>query len=182
MTRIHGFEPIAIPGAHTLILGSMPSVRSLADHRYYAHPRNAFWPIITTLLKLPDGDYEATARAVARRGFAIWDVLRSCHRPGSLDADIRADSVVVNDFPAFLADQPAITRVFFNGTAAEGLFRRHAAPALDPRRLSGLRLTRLPSTSPANASLDFAAKLRAWRAILPGGDLQSDRAGRNVSG
>lgn len=164
MERIRGFEPIAAPGAHTLILGSMPSVRSLEDTRYYAHPRNAFWPIMRSLLQLPERDYPALAMAVARRGFAVWDVVHSCRRPGSLDADIEPESIIANDIAGLLREQPGIDRVFFNGSAAERLFRRLALPQLDAARL---RLQRLPSTSPAHAARTFEQKLAAWRAILP---------------
>lgn len=167
MERIHGFEPIAAPGAHTLILGSMPSRKSLDDARYYAHPRNAFWPIMRELLDLGEHDYQALSRAVARRGFAIWDVLASCRRPGSLDSDIEPASIEVNDIPGLLRGQPGIDRVFFNGTTAETLFRRHVLPELGAAA-DTLRLQRLPSTSPAHAGRTFEQKLEAWRAILPG--------------
>lgn len=166
MVRIQGFEPIAAPGAHTLILGSMPSRQSLREARYYAHPRNAFWPILRKLLNLPERDYGEASRAVAAMGFAIWDVLQSCQRPGSLDANIAPDSIVVNDIDGFLAAQPRVDRIFFNGSTAERLFRRHVLPGLGGPE-TRFRLQRLPSTSPAHAALTHAEKLAAWRAILP---------------
>ena len=70
-----------------------------------------------------------------------------------------------NDFPAFLARHAQIWRICFNGATAEALFRRHVRPHLPPE--PARRHLRLPSTSPAHASLPFAAKLRAWQAILP---------------
>jgi hypoxanthine-DNA glycosylase len=166
MKRIRGFEPIAGPGAHTLILGSMPSRQSLRESRYYAHPQNAFWPIVRELLGVRAEGYAATARAVARQGYAVWDVLQSCRRPGSLDADIHRDSIVVNDFEGFLQSQPGIERIFFNGAAAELLFHRHVLPGL-ARAGRELRLRRLPSTSPAYAAMSRQQKLAAWRVILP---------------
>lgn len=162
MSRLEGFPPIASPHAHTLILGSMPGAASLAAGEYYAHPRNAFWPIVCEVLGIaPSLPYPERASQLAARGFALWDVLGACRRKGSLDADIETDSIEVNDFPTFFAAHPAIARVFFNGAAAEACFRRHVATAV-PRPL---HYRRLPSTSPANASWSADAKLDAWREI-----------------
>lgn len=162
MSRLEGFPPIAAPHAHTLILGSMPGAASLAAGEYYAHPRNAFWPIICAVLEIaPTLPYAERARELAAHGYALWDVLGACRRKGSLDADIETDSIEVNDFPAFFAAHPAIARVFFNGATAEACFRRDVAASV----ARPLRYRRLPSTSPANAGWSAAAKLEAWREI-----------------
>ena len=76
-----------------------------------------------------------------------------------------AESVQVNNFPAFFAAYPQIEQVFFNGAKAEAAFRQHVWPVLDGR-LEGVRLLRLPSTSPAHAALPYNEKVAAWRAIL----------------
>lgn len=160
-----GLPPLVAPGARVLVLGSMPGRASLAARQYYAHPRNAFWPILGALLGFPaNAPYaERVARAVAA-GIAIWDVVHACQRPGSLDADIDPASVQVNDFTALLGTHPGITRICFNGGAAAALFTRHV---LRPDRLQHPPETRrLPSTSPAHAALDFAAKLACWQAAL----------------
>lgn len=164
-TRIQSFLPIAAQDARILILGSMPGRASIAARQYYAHRQNAFWRILGTLL-----GFEATApyaqrvRAVKRARIAVWDVLHSCVREGSLDASIEAETA--NDFKRFFRAHPGLTHVFFNGAKAEASFRRHVLPGLS----RVLRYRRLPSTSPAHASLRFARKLAAWRAILKAGD------------
>lgn len=158
-----GFAPLSGAGARVLILGSMPGAASLAAGAYYAHPRNAFWPIMGALFDAgPALPYaERVARLMAAR-IAVWDVLAACERPGSLDADIVRESVQVNDFATLFAAQPGLTHVFFNGGAAERLFARHVvARPRDP----GCAFVRLPSTSPAHAGLDRAAKLAAWSAV-----------------
>ena len=165
MTAIHGFPPIGRADARILILGSMPSRESLARQQYYAHPRNAFWPILSALLDLGELPYRQRALAVAARGVAVWDVLESCQRPGSLDAAIDDDSIVTNDFPGFFRRHRAIRRVYFNGAKAETVYRRRVLPDL-PAAAAALPLQRLPSTSPAHAALSLERKISAWRAIL----------------
>jgi TDG/mug DNA glycosylase family protein len=159
--RIRGFAPIAGRGARILILGSMPGAASLKARQYYAHPQNGFWPIMGKLLGFdPSAPYLRRERALRAAHIAVWDVLQSCVRPGSLDAQIEQETA--NDFAAFFRAHRRIRHVFFNGAKAEASFRRHVRP------LSGaaLQFTRLPSTSPAHASLPFGRKLAAWRAIL----------------
>lgn len=169
-TRIQSFLPIAAEDARILILGSMPGRASLAARQYYAHRQNAFWKILGRLLGFePSAPYAARIRALKSARIAVWDVLHSCVREGSLDASIEAE--IANDFARFLRAHPRLTHVFFNGSKAEASFRRHVRPALGQAlRGRDLRFTRLPSTSPAHASLPFARKLAAWRAILKAGN------------
>lgn len=165
MPRILSFPPIENPAAHILILGSMPGKESLRAGQYYAHPRNAFWPIMGELVgaaaALP---YEARIGKLKSAGIALWDVLAACKRHGSMDADIEPDSICANDFASFFRNHPHITDVFFNGTMAEQCFHRHVQPLIEDRPLHYLRL---PSTSPANASMSYMQKLNAWKVILP---------------
>ncbi len=162
---LRGMPPVGTPDARILILGSMPGAASLGAARYYAHPRNAFWPILTQLFGWPDGlDYAARLEALRKRRVALWDVVHECVRPGSLDSSIDAASVQANDLPAFLAAHPHIVRICLNGTAAHTLFRRHV---LARHALPGdIELLRLPSTSPAHAAMTMQAKLSAWRDAL----------------
>lgn len=166
MNRIHSFPPLSRPDAHTLILGSMPGKVSLRETQYYAHPRNAFWRIIATHLDAPVAcSYEQRVLLLLRNRIALWDVLQSCTRSSSLDADIDEASIIPNDFVAFFARHPDVGRVFFNGAKAEAAYMRHVKPAL-PREFDGLEYCRLPSTSPANASFSLEQKLEAWRKVL----------------
>lgn len=160
---VRSFAPIAAPDARILILGSMPGIASLEAGQYYAHPRNAFWPIIGALFGAgPDLPYAERVVRLTARGVAVWDVLRLCEREGSLDANIRSE--VPNDFAAFFTAHPAIRRIGLNGGKAAASFRRHAARHLP----EGAALHTLPSTSPAYAARSFAAKCEIWRAALAG--------------
>ncbi|WP_370039197.1 DNA-deoxyinosine glycosylase, partial [Nocardioides sp.] len=158
---LNSFAPLVAPGARVLILGNMPGVRSLQDQQYYAHPRNAFWAITAELYGFDAAaPYPERVDALTGAGVAVWDVLRSCRRVGSLDASVEPDSMTANDFGRFFADHPTITRICFNGAAAEKNYRRLVALPHPPRQ-------RLPSTSPAHTAA-FSAKLAAWRAALTG--------------
>ena len=157
-----GFPPIAASDAKILILGSLPGQRSLSVSEYYAHRQNAFWQIMSALLGV-NGDYESRCRQLTREGIALWDVLASAVRPGSLDADIRHDSSRQNDFAGFLAAHAGITRIGFNGRKAEQLFRGLVIPEL---ALPLPQLISLPSTSPAYAAMSFNDKLDVWGSRL----------------
>ena len=165
MSRIQGFPPSCRSDAHTLILGSMPSRESLLRQKYYAHPRNSFWPIVTGLLDITTTDYANRTLQVTTRGIAIWDVLQACTRHSSLDSDIDDRSIVTNDFRTFFEEHPGITRVYFNGAKAESVYMKHVLPGLMDRRAK-IVLQRLPSTSPANAGMTVAGKLEKWRVIV----------------
>jgi double-stranded uracil-DNA glycosylase len=161
---VRSFAPIADVSARALILGSMPGVESLRSRQYYAHPRNAFWRIMGDLVGAsPELPYAARTRQLKKTGIAVWDVLATCAREGSLDAAIDERSIIANDLVSFLARRPRIRHVFFNGATAERCFRVHVQPALEA---GALKLVRLPSTSPAHAARSYADKLHAWRVIL----------------
>ncbi|OYU42936.1 MAG: DNA-deoxyinosine glycosylase [Burkholderiales bacterium PBB4] len=158
------FAPHSDVRAQILILGSIPGRESLKVGRYYAHPRNQFWKIMATLLGfVPDMLYADRLLTLQRHGIALWDVMHSCRRVGSLDSSIEPDSIEANDFASFYQSHTAIRAVFFNGAAAEATYHKQVLPKLP---VLPLRYTRLPSTSPAHASLSFAQKLDAWRCVL----------------
>ena len=157
-----GFPPIARRDARILILGSLPSERSLAVGEYYAHPQNAFWRIMREIVGA-EGSYESRCAALIEARIAVWDVLHQSVRPGSLDADIQLDTSEVNDFERFLSLHPDIEMICFNGRKAEAMFRRFVP--LDSLQCL-LRFESLPSTSPAYASMPFDEKLRRWRGVI----------------
>ena len=157
-----GFPPIAAVDARILILGSLPGQRSLRATEYYAHKQNAFWRIMEELFNI-SGTYASCCEQLTENGIALWDVLASSVRPGSLDSDIRVDSATANDFSSFLSKHADIERICFNGKKSEQLFRKLVLPDIDTEHLT---LVSLPSTSPAYAALPFAGKLDFWSAAL----------------
>ncbi len=165
---LHSFAPVINAESRVLILGSMPGVASLQQQQYYAHPRNAFWPIACAALETEvPVEYAQRLRTLLQGSLALWDVLQRCHRPGSLDADIVADSIEVNDFAALLLRHPRIQRICFNGQAAAKAYRRRVLPGL-PAQQAAIETRILPSTSPAMARLNLQQKSEIWRpAITP---------------
>jgi hypoxanthine-DNA glycosylase len=165
--QVHSFAPVANASSRLLILGSMPGLASLRARQYYAHPRNAFWRIIGELYGIdPGAPYRARIAALLAERIALWDVLASCVREGSLDSDIDEASIVANPLADFLRAHPAIGSLCFNGAKAHAAYRKHVLPGLAGGG-PPIVVHRLPSTSPANTSLTYPEKLGAWRAALP---------------
>lgn len=160
-----GFPPIAAAGARVLILGTLPSRKSLECNQYYGHPRNQFWRIMGELFGAgPDLPYARRVRKLQQRHVALWDVLRTSVRPGSLDASIDASSARPNEFCDFLRRYPTITTIFFNGRKSEQLYQRLVTKAAGVRK-NELSYVSLPSTSPAHAVMGFEEKLSHWTAV-----------------
>jgi len=154
MALAHSFAPLAGNNPRVLILGTMPGQASLTAVEYYAHPRNAFWPILYSVFSGQDTDFtDAHAIAYTRRveflkqqQLALWDVLASCERPGSLDASIDRQSEV---------------------KTAQALFKRHVQnDGASSDALQKVDYFTLPSPSPAMASMTLAEKIEAWKPAL----------------
>ena len=153
------FPPVADGRTRVLLLGSLPGEASLAQGRYYAHPRNQFWRLAGAVvgLHLVTLSYEDRLHALLGAGIGLWDVVASARRAGSLDGAIRDHSP--NALPELVADLPALRAVGFNG----GTSARLGAPMLEA---SGLALLPLPSSSPAY-TIPFERKLEVWMALRP---------------
>lgn len=164
VTTINSFAPIANPKATILILGSIPGTASIKANQYYAHPRNAFWPIMGSLFNFDASlPYEVRIQALKEANIAVWDVLQSCDRSGSLDSAIQTGSRVPNDFSTFFNLHKHIHLIVFNGGEAERSFKQYVMNK--PNLAKKLRYSRLPSTSPAH-TLSLAQKISAWRTII----------------
>jgi double-stranded uracil-DNA glycosylase len=165
MLNLDGFAPIVSKNACVLILGTMPGAASLAKQQYYGHPRNAFWFVMNALFAMNAGlCYLERKNELINNGIAVWDVLQSCRRTGSLDSNIDRQSIKINCFDEFFTEYRSIMNVFFNGAMAEKLYKSYVSPTLGDK-FSYLSYHRLPSTSPANASLNLAQKIDAWQIV-----------------
>jgi double-stranded uracil-DNA glycosylase len=159
------FAPVADANARVLILGSLPGQASLQAQQYYAHPHNAFWKVMGELFGATrELEYAQRLRVLRASGVALWDVCAAARRLGSLDTAIDTGSVEANDFPSFLEEHRHIELIGFNGAKAAHLYERRVLDLL-PASARHIRRVTLPSTSPAHASLDFAAKLKGWSVL-----------------
>lgn len=156
---ICAFPPIIGPKPHTLILGTMPGVKSLLHQQYYAHPQNQFWKFMGDIygagINLP---YPERLQILTSQGIAVWDVLQSCVREGSMDSDIK--HALPNDFKLFFDTYPEIRKVVFDSAKAEEIFKKTQSD------FAGIEFHRVPSPSPAHARLSYAEKLTRWKLAL----------------
>jgi hypoxanthine-DNA glycosylase len=155
-----GLAPVFDARARLLVLGSFPGAASLQAAQYYAHPRNAFWPVMGALLGEADliaRPYAERLLALRRHCVALWDAVAACERVGSLDTAIEAAEP--SDVGELVARLPQLRAIACNGALAH----RQTLLALGDTRLPVLRL---PSTSPAHAGLSLPAKIDAWCAAL----------------
>lgn len=162
LPTLQGLPPVITADTRLVVLGSFPSVASLASQQYYAHPRNQFWPILSSLWGLTGDDdlrhqpYERRLDAARAHGLGIWDVYAYCQRQGSLDSAIQQPQL--NALHRLREWAPGLRAVAHNG----GESARH----MRITQALGLPVIKLPSTSPAHAAWSFERKLAAWRAVF----------------
>lgn len=160
-----GLAPRIPTAMRLLILGSMPGVQSLQAQHYYAHPRNAFWPVLCSVLNAADPiDFDQRYQLLDRAGIGLWDVVGSCRRPGSLDQRIDRESVVYNDIVGLAAAHPQLVAIATNGQFAAKHFARAHWPTVQ-RQQPALQWAALPSTSPAHAGMSVATKQQNWATL-----------------
>jgi hypoxanthine-DNA glycosylase len=157
--RKHSFPPVVERNVRLLVLGSLPGERSLAEQRYYAHPQNQFWRLISPAagrdLALLSYDDRLAALLAARIG--LWDVVASAHRTGSTDAAMR--DIEEHDIAALAETLPDLRAIAFNGGTALRHGRRQLGAAADR-----YEIVALPSSSPLH-TIGLDAKLPAWTAL-----------------
>jgi hypoxanthine-DNA glycosylase len=154
-----GLPPLIPVTTRLLLLGSFPGVISLDQARYYAHPRNQFWRLVGACLgePLPDMPYPDRLATLARHDIGLWDMIAQCRRVGSLDAAVKDASP--NPLAAYLKTAaPWLQKIGFNGALSWKLGH--------PLAYEGYQVFKLPSSSPAAASVRFEDKLVLWREMF----------------
>lgn len=150
----HTFEPVYNKESNILILGSLPSVKSREQGFYYGHPQNRFWKVLAAVLSCPvPATIEEKKNMLLANRIALWDVIESCDIIGSSDSSIK--NVVPADIGSILS-KTEIDRIFANGKKAESLYQKYIFPKMK------VRITVLPSTSPANAACSLERLISLW--------------------
>ena len=156
--RIFSFPPIIDESSEILILGSIPGQKSLEKQEYYAHPQNKFWRIIFELFnEIFTTDYTKKIQILEKHHIALWDVIDTCERKGSLDSEIRNEEA--NKIEELLHNYPNIKAIFCNGQKSYKNLQKILSKDFH------LPIIALPSTSPAHASLRSEEKLLSWQKI-----------------
>ncbi len=154
----HEFEPVYDECSRVLILGTLPSVKSREQNFYYGHPQNRFWKVIAALYGEPVPQTIAQKKELLlKHQIAVWDVIAECDIYGSSDSSIK--NVVPADISRILGQAP-IRQIYANGAKAYELYNKYSLAA------TGREITKLPSTSPANAAFGMERLLEAWQVIL----------------
>jgi hypoxanthine-DNA glycosylase len=160
--RIYSLDPILHSKIQVLVLGSMPGQQSLEKQQYYAHPRNQFWKILFSIFSQPETtDYNKRIALLQANRIGLWDVIHSCVRKGSLDANIKEERA--NDIATLLNTYKDIRFVAFNGGKAFQTFKKNIGLHV----LDGIAYKQLPSTSPIPGRniKSFDEKTKEWQVI-----------------
>jgi TDG/mug DNA glycosylase family protein len=177
-TRARTRPPSAVPdvlapGLAAIFVGINPGRVSAAAAAHFANPRNDFWRLlhdagITPRLLRPDEQLELPAYGYGLTNAAYRTTkgsgdLRRGDFAGSRE---RLERIALDLRPRALA--------FVGKAAYRGAFDERAELGLQERRLGETALFVLPSTSPANAAVPYAERLRWFRALreLLGGNRQ----------
>jgi hypoxanthine-DNA glycosylase len=152
--------PIIDKTTEYLVLGTMPGEQSLLNQEYYNNPRNQFWNIIS--LAFNKGrqfvDYNDKLETLAKNKIGLWDVLDTCEREGSLDSNIKKQTL--NNFDKLFKDFPNIKTVVFNGQDSYSYFNQLFLDKGDKK------YRQLTSTSSANTHKTLDEKTKEWKSAL----------------
>lgn len=162
MSNCKSFKPSINNNSKILVLGSMPGVKSLEEQQYYAHPQNRFWKLMGKFCNtnnLPELSYKDKLQVLLHNQIALWDVIQSCKRNGSLDSNIKNETP--NDIPKLLNQFPNIKIICLNGNKSYSAFKKYF-----PELLKQYKCYHLPSTSPANAKYKLENLINEWQQAM----------------
>ena len=162
MSQTHPFKPIFDKNSKILILGSFPSVISRKFGFYYTNPQNRFWRVLAGILNAPlPASTDEKIKFLLSHHIAIYDAAISCEIEGSSDAKM-SKIVPVNLKPLF--NEAKIGQVYANGGKAYEICKKYLEDEII--KATKNEVTKLPSTSPANAKFSLERLANEWQVIV----------------
>lgn len=156
------FEPIVNDNSKILILGSLPSDKSIIANEYYGNKTNQFWDIISLVFKnekIKFKNYNEKIQFLAKHYIALWDVYCSAERKGSLDSNIKNGKF--NRINEFLHKYTNIKTVLVNGKKSEMAFKLY----LKNENIN-CSYRYVPSSSSANTKYTVIEKVELWKKAM----------------
>jgi TDG/mug DNA glycosylase family protein len=155
---------ILASGLKAVFCGINPGRASAAAGAHFANPRNDFWRLLHDAGFTPRELAPAEQFELLAFGFGATNAARRTTR-GSGDLR-RGDFEDAADRLARIATELAPGAIGFVGKEAyRGSFGQRPEHGPQDRALGATRLFVLPSTSPANAAVPYAERLRWFRAF-----------------
>jgi TDG/mug DNA glycosylase family protein len=155
---------ILAPSLKVVFCGINPGVVSAAAAAHFANPRNDFWRLLeaaglTSRLYEPSEQFEVLKEGIGLTNAASRTTRGSgeLRRGDFAGAAERLERLASELRPAWIA--------FVGKEAYRGVFDERSELGLQQRRLGATRLFVLPSTSPANAAVPWAERLRWFREL-----------------
>lgn len=156
------FEPIVNDNSKILILGSLPSDKSIIANEYYGNKTNQFWDIISLVLenkKVEFKSYNEKIQFLNKHYIALWDVYGVAERKGSLDSNIKNGEF--NCINEFLHKYTNIKTILVNGKESEMAFKQY----LKNENIN-CNYRYVPSSSSANTKYTIIEKVELWKKAI----------------
>jgi double-stranded uracil-DNA glycosylase len=153
---------VLAPGLRVVFCGINPGFVSAAAGAHFANPRNDFWRLLadagfTPRLLRPDEQFEAL-----RFGIGLTNAAARTTR-GS--GDLRRGDFDRARIERLASELQPLAFAFVGKEAYRGLFGERPELGPQQRTLGDVGLFVLPSTSPANAAVPYAERLRWFEAL-----------------
>lgn len=155
---------VLAPHLRVIFAGINPGFRSAAAGAHFANPRNDFWRLLadadlTPRLLVPEEQWE-----MLDLGYGLTN---AAYRTTKGSGDLRRGDFAgsAERFERLAAELEPEMIAFVGKAAYEGVFRERPDHGMQKRRVGATRLFVLPSTSPANAAVPYAERLRWFRAL-----------------
>jgi TDG/mug DNA glycosylase family protein len=155
---------VLAPGLRVVFCGINPGRWSAAAGAHFANPRNDFWRLLHDAGFTPRQLAPGKQHLLPSFGYGLTNAaLRTTRGSGDLR---RGDFTGAAERLAGIAEELRPAWIAFVGKEAyRGTFGERVGLGVQARRLGEAQLFVLPSTSPANAAVSYAERLRWFRVL-----------------